>query len=126
MGIVYSREYEQENGTPTVLLLGNGFDLQLGLKSRYEDFLLYLYMLDILQKARDNRNCYEKVKEELKKLEKEYINKYKNPIINIFDIVEERASDFFYDNTTKSNILRKNVLLSCLPEIFSETPKILL
>ena len=71
MGIVYSKEYEQENGTPTVLLLGNGFDLQLGLKSRYEDFLLYLYMLDILQKARDNKNCYEKVKEELKKLEKE-------------------------------------------------------
>lgn len=43
MGIVFSKEYEKENGTPTVLLLGNGFDLQLGLKSRYEDFFLYLF-----------------------------------------------------------------------------------
>lgn len=120
MGIVYSKEYEQENGTPTVLLLGNGFDLQLGLKSRYEDFLLYLYMLDILQKARNNKNCYEKVKEELKKQEKEYLNMYKNPIINIFDIVEERASDFFYDNNYKSNILTKNVFLSCLFAILKQ------
>ena len=48
MGIVFSKEYEKENGTPTVLLLGNGFDLQLGLKSRYEDFLLYLFFLKVL------------------------------------------------------------------------------
>lgn len=120
MGIVFSKEYEQENGTPTVLLLGNGFDLQLGLKSRYEDFLLYLYMLDILQNARNSRNCYEKVIEELKKLEQEYLNKYQKPIINIFEIVKERASDFFYDNNSKSNILIKNVLLSCLFAILKQ------
>ena len=50
MGIVFSKEdenYDKENGTPTVLLLGNGFDLQLGLKSRYEDFLLYLFFLKV-------------------------------------------------------------------------------
>ena len=36
MGIVFSKEddnYDKENGSKTVLLLGNGFDLQLGLKS---------------------------------------------------------------------------------------------
>lgn len=51
MGIVFSKQienYDKENGTPTVLLLGNGFDLQLGLKSRYEDFLLYLFFLKTL------------------------------------------------------------------------------
>lgn len=55
MGIVFSKEYEKENGTPTVLLLGNGFDLQLGLKSRYEDFLLYLFFLKTLHHLSDNK-----------------------------------------------------------------------
>jgi len=55
MGIVFSTEYEKENGTPTVLLLGNGFDLQLGLKSRYEDFLLYLFYLKTLNHLSENK-----------------------------------------------------------------------
>lgn len=58
MGIVFSKEtenYDKENGTPTVLLLGNGFDLQLGLKSRYEDFLLYLFFLKTLHHLSENK-----------------------------------------------------------------------
>ena len=58
MGIVFSKEddnYDKENGSKTVLLLGNGFDLQLGLKSRYEDFLLYLFFLKTLHHLSENK-----------------------------------------------------------------------
>lgn len=44
MGIEFSYENEASK-CKNVLLVGNGFDLALGQKTKYSDFLLYLILI---------------------------------------------------------------------------------
>ena len=127
MGIVFAKEtenYDKENGTPTVLLLGNGFDLQLGLKSRYEDFLLYLFFLKVLHhlsvdKIQKRKNDYLKV---LKEGENEYFgyrenSESKSCFLSILEIAEKRFDSFEKENY---GILVNNVLLSCIVSVLTQ------
>lgn len=150
MGIVFSTEYEKENGTPTVLLLGNGFDLQLGLKSRYEDFLLYLFFLKTLHHLSENKivkheNDYLKVlidgeneyygvneskntkskSKEIKENESANPNRDKDKIkfLSILEIAKKRLTSFEEENGGKLGILENNTLLSCIISILSQCNK---
>lgn len=147
MGIVFSTEYEKENGTPTVLLLGNGFDLQLGLKSRYEDFLLYLFFLKTLHHLSENKivkheNDYLKVlidgeneyygvneskntkskSKEIKENESANPNRDKDKIkfLSILEIAKKRLTSFEEENGGKLGILENNTLVSCIISILSQ------
>lgn len=147
MGIVFSTEYEKENGTPTVLLLGNGFDLQLGLKSRYEDFLLYLFFLKTLHHLSENKivkheNDYLKVlidgeneyygvneskntkskSKEIKENESANPNRDKDKIkfLSILEIAKKRLTSFEEENGGKLGILESNTLVSCIVSILSQ------
>ena len=99
MGIVFSTEYEKENGTPTVLLLGNGFDLQLGLKSRYEDFLLYLFFLKVLHQLSVDK---------IKKLKEDYLNLLKEGEKEYFKTSEIKELKSNSQETESSNPNREN------------------
>lgn len=147
MGIVFSKEYEKENGTPTVLLLGNGFDLQLRLKSRYEDFLLYLFFLKILHHLSVNKivkheDDYLKVliegeneyyginesKDSKSNSQETQENESSNPnrdnnkqkFLSILEIAKKRLPSFEYENSGKLGILEKNALVSCIISILSQ------
>lgn len=150
MGIVFSKEdenYDKENGTPTVLLLGNGFDLQLGLKSRYEDFLLYLFFLktlhhlsvnkivkhedDYLKVLIDGENEYYGINEskdsksnlqETKETESANPNSdnVKKKFLSILDIAKKRLPSFEEENGGKLGILENNALVSCIISILSQ------
>lgn len=152
MGIVFSKEddnYDKENGSKTVLLLGNGFDLQLGLKSRYEDFLLYLFFLKTLHHLSENKivkhkDDYLKV---LQDGEKEYFktSESKDSKINskesndsdtknskkgdnknflsILEIAEKRLPSFEDENGGKLGILENNPLVSSIISILSQCIK---
>lgn len=42
---VYGTErYSDDLEIKNVFVIGNGFDLQLGINSRYEDFLIYIFL----------------------------------------------------------------------------------
>lgn len=150
MGIVFSKEYEKENNTPTVLLLGNGFDLQLGLKSRYEDFLLYLFFLrtlhhlseskivkhedDYLKVLIDGENEYFGINEskdfksnsqETKENESSNPNRDndKKKFLSILEIAKKRLPSFEDENGGKLGILENNSLVSCIISILSQCNK---
>ena len=120
MGIVFSKEYEKENGTPTVLLLGNGFDLQLGLKSRYEDFLLYLFFLKVLHQLSVDKIEKQDYLNVLKKGECSYYNSeiYQNGYFTILDIAQQRLLN--EEDLHCFEILDNNCLVSCLLSILSQ------
>lgn len=121
MGIKFNSEYEDENRTPTVLLLGNGFDLQLGLKSKYEDFLIYLYMLDVLQKTKDSAIYGKFVEQELEHLEIELFEIKDESVIKTIDIVKDALGPLYSDISLDSSTLRKNnILLSILFSILKQ------
>ena len=147
MGIVFSKEdenYDKENGTPTVLLLGNGFDLQLGLKSRYEDFLLYLFFLKVLhQLSVDNiKEIKEVYLNILKEGEKEYFKtseskdlksnsqetEFSNPnrendkkkFLSILEIAKKRFECCEKEKKGILEILENNLLFSCILSILSQ------
>lgn len=146
MGIVFSKEYEKENGTPTVLLLGNGFDLQLGLKSKYEDFLLYLFFLktlhhlsvnkvvkhkdDYLKVLIDGENEYYGINESKDSKSNSQENKIsdttnskrddKKKFLSILEIAKERLPSFEDENDGKLGILENNALVSCIISILSQ------
>lgn len=153
MGIVFSKEtenYDKENGTPTVLLLGNGFDLQLGLKSRYEDFLLYLYFLktlhhlsenkivkhenDYLKVLIDGENEYYGINESKDSKSNSQENKIsdttnskrdddKKEFLSILEIAKKRLPSFEDENDGKLGILENNALVSCIISILSQCNK---
>ena len=154
MGIVFSKQienYNKENGTPTVLLLGNGFDLQLGLKSRYEDFLLYLFFLKTLHHL--SVNNIEKHEDDYLKVlidgEKEYFeaseskdsksnsqetketesanpnsDNVKKKFLSILEIAKKRLPSFEDENGGKLGILESNTLVSCIVSILSQKPEL--
>ena len=154
MGIVFSKQienYNKENGTPTVLLLGNGFDLQLGLKSRYEDFLLYLFFLKTLHHL--SVNNIEKHEDDYLKVlidgEKEYFeaseskdsksnsqetketesanpnsDNVKKKFLSILEIAKKRLPCFEDENGGKLGILESNTLVSCIVSILSQKPEL--
>lgn len=154
MGIVFSKQienYDKENGTPTVLLLGNGFDLQLGLKSRYEDFLLYLFFLKTLHHL--SVNNIEKHEDDYLKVlidgEKEYFedseskdsksnsqetqetessnpnrDNNKQKFLSILEIAKKRLPSFEDENGGKLGILESNTLVSCIVSILSQKPEL--
>lgn len=150
MGIVFSKEYEKENGTPTVLLLGNGFDLQLGLKSRYEDFLLYLFFLktlhhlsenkivkheeDYLKVLIDGENEYYGINESNDSKSSSQENKIsdttnskrdddKKKFLSILQIAKKRLPSFEEENGGNLGILENNALVSCIISILSQCNK---
>lgn len=43
--VYHSEKYSNDLKIDTVCVIGNGFDLQLGIISRYEDFLIYIYFV---------------------------------------------------------------------------------
>ena len=147
MGIVFSNEYEKENNTTTVLLLGNGFDLQLGLKSRYEDFLLYLFFFKTLHHL--SVNNIEKHEDDYLKVlidgEKEYFKTCEskdlksnsqeteslNPnrdndkqiFLSILEIAKKRLPIFENENGGELGVLENNPLVSCIISILSQCIK---
>lgn len=153
MGIVFSKQienYNKENGAPTVLLLGNGFDLQLGLKSRYEDFLLYLFFLKTLHHL--SVNNIEKHEDDYLKVlidgEKEYFeaseskdsksnsqeaketesanpnsDNVKKKFLSILEIAKKRLPSFEDEYGGKLGILENNALVSCIISILSQCNK---
>lgn len=150
MGIVFSKEYEKENNTPTVLLLGNGFDLQLGLKSRYEDFLLYLFFLKTLHHLSENRivkheydylkvlidgeNEYYEINESKDSKSNSQVTKetesanpnsdnVKKNFLSILEIAKKRLPSFEDENGGKLGILENNALVSCIISILSQCNK---
>lgn len=46
--VYHSENYSNDLEIDTVCVIGNGFDLQLGIISRYEDFLIYIYFVIFL------------------------------------------------------------------------------
>lgn len=124
MGIVFSKEddnYDKENGCKTVLLLGNGFDLQLGLKSRYEDFLLYLFFLKILHQLSVDKIDKQDYLNVLKKGECLYYNNEicQDGYFTILDIAQQRLLN--EEELYGFEILNKNCLVSCLLSILSQS-----
>lgn len=73
-----------------ILLVGNGFDLALGKKTKYQDFLLYLFVICLLKNIKFDGDFDEK----------SFICAFNNflksqdnvnqDIINVIDIVEKR------------------------------------
>ena len=73
-----------------ILLVGNGFDLALGKKTKYKDFLLYLFVICLLKNIKfDGDNDEYSFIAELNNFLKSQ-DSVNQDIINVIDIVEKR------------------------------------
>lgn len=115
--------------TSNILLIGNGFDLALGFKTSYSDFLKFLsvkvYLLNIVDELRTSTEYRELVKSAL---HNDYFDKTKSDIknnpnedkviqifINAIDDIEDPKNHFFKD----AESLKDKLDLSFISDFFA-------
>ena len=97
-----------------ILLVGNGFDLALGKRTKYQDFLLYLFVICLLKNIKfDGDNDEYSFIAELNNFLKSQDNANQD-IINVIDIVEKRLD---LDDDFSFSWLIKNVKGSSFLEL---------
>lgn len=106
-----------------LFLIGNGFDLSLGLKTKYSDFLLWLFKKEALKaiNSKINKTPIEKYKGLFDKFSEEYIS------IKIYGYAENKLFDILIRTRSVKDLVSKiNTLhdLNSLFEFFETNNKI--